>query len=214
MITLIEALNYRCLRYVSQPLERFHVLVGPNASGKTTFLDVIAFLGDLVNEGIEAAITKRSPNYDDLTFGRTGRGIQLAIEAKIPSEFLDKVIGERRFHYIRYEIALQKDEETHEVMLQSEILRFLEESSYSQTQRTLFPKSSAVPDSILLTSEKRDSRAIITKGDKDSFWDETGKEAWLHKYKLGPRRSALANLPEDESSFPVATWIKELLTEG
>lgn len=39
MITLIEALNYRCLRYISRPLESFHVLVGPNASGKTTFLD-------------------------------------------------------------------------------------------------------------------------------------------------------------------------------
>ena len=30
MITLIEALNYRCLRYVSRPLEPFHVLVGPD----------------------------------------------------------------------------------------------------------------------------------------------------------------------------------------
>ena len=43
MITLIEALNYRCLRYISRPLKPFHVLVGPNASGKTTFLDVVAF---------------------------------------------------------------------------------------------------------------------------------------------------------------------------
>lgn len=48
MITSIEALHYRCLKYVSQPLDRFHVLVGPNASGKTTFLDTIAFLGSVV----------------------------------------------------------------------------------------------------------------------------------------------------------------------
>jgi predicted ATPase len=48
MITLVEALNYRCLRYIRQPLGPFHVLVGPNASGKTTFLDVIAFLERLV----------------------------------------------------------------------------------------------------------------------------------------------------------------------
>jgi predicted ATPase len=33
MITRIEALGYRCLRYISQPLGPFHVLVGPNASG-------------------------------------------------------------------------------------------------------------------------------------------------------------------------------------
>jgi predicted ATPase len=31
---------------------------------------------------------------------------------------------------------------------------------------------------------------------------------------LGPRRSALANLPEDESRFPVATWLKGLLGSG
>ena len=37
MIRRIEALNYRCLRYVNQPLQDFHVLVGPNASGKEHF---------------------------------------------------------------------------------------------------------------------------------------------------------------------------------
>src|SRR6185503_16460373 len=51
MLTFIEALNFRCLRYVAQDLTRFHVLVGPNASGKTTFLDVVAFLGRLVSSG-------------------------------------------------------------------------------------------------------------------------------------------------------------------
>lgn len=37
MITLVEALNYRCLRCVRRPLKPFHVLVGANAFGKTTF---------------------------------------------------------------------------------------------------------------------------------------------------------------------------------
>ena len=71
MIRLIEALNYRCLKYIRQPLGPFHVLVGPNASGKTTFLDVVAFLGRLVSDGLEAAIHERTQNYQDLFFGRT-----------------------------------------------------------------------------------------------------------------------------------------------
>ena len=54
MITLIEALNYRSLKYISQPLGPFHVLIGPNASGKSTFLDVVAFLGRLVSDGFGA----------------------------------------------------------------------------------------------------------------------------------------------------------------
>ena len=60
MISLIEALNYRCLRYIRQPLQPFHVLVGPNASGKTTFLDVVAFLGRLVSDGLDAAVNERT----------------------------------------------------------------------------------------------------------------------------------------------------------
>ena len=66
MITLIEALNYRCLRYVQRPLEPFHVLVGPNASGKTTFLDVIGFLRDLVSEGLDVALSERTLNPQEL----------------------------------------------------------------------------------------------------------------------------------------------------
>jgi predicted ATPase len=33
-------------------------------------------------------------------------------------------------------------------------------------------------------------------------------------FKLGPRKSALGNLPEDESQFPVSTWLKRTLTTG
>ncbi len=54
MIRRIEVLNFRCLRYVDLQLDRFHLLIGPNASGKSTLLDSIAFLGDL---GVHA--TKR-----------------------------------------------------------------------------------------------------------------------------------------------------------
>ena len=60
MITLIEALNYRCLQYVQRLLNPFHVLVGPNASGKTAFLDVIGFLRDLVSEGLDTALSARA----------------------------------------------------------------------------------------------------------------------------------------------------------
>lgn len=63
MLTLIEALNFRCLRYIKQPLSPFHVLVGPNASGKTTFLDVVAFLGQLVSSGPEVAVEERTSNF-------------------------------------------------------------------------------------------------------------------------------------------------------
>ena len=79
MITLVEAAGYRCLRYVRQPLQPFHVLVGPNASGKTTFLDVIGFLRDVVSEAVwmRSAGQSRTPNPQELLFQRAGQRIEL-----------------------------------------------------------------------------------------------------------------------------------------
>jgi len=33
-------------------------------------------------------------------------------------------------------------------------------------------------------------------------------------FKQSPKRSALGNLPADEDSFPVSTWLKSFLTQG
>ena len=47
MIRLVEVKGYKCLRYIRQPLRPFHILVGPNASGRSTLLDVVLFVRDL-----------------------------------------------------------------------------------------------------------------------------------------------------------------------
>ena len=70
IVTRIEALGFRSLRYVSQRLGLFHVLVGPNASGKSAFLDVLAFLGDLQRVGVAQAITGNASQDVPLRGGR------------------------------------------------------------------------------------------------------------------------------------------------
>ena len=86
MIRRIQALNYRCLRHVDVSLDRFHVLVGPNASGKSTLFDVVAFLGDMIRDGLRAAIDNRTRNFQDLAWGRPGvdPGFEPAVELTIP----------------------------------------------------------------------------------------------------------------------------------
>ena len=61
MITRVEATNFRCL-----------VLVGPNSSAKSAFLDVIGFIGDLVSLGLKGALAERTDNFYDLVWGREG----------------------------------------------------------------------------------------------------------------------------------------------
>jgi len=219
MITLVEALSFRCLRYISRPLDSFHVLVGPNASGKTTFLDTVAFLGDLVSGGIEKAVGDRTANFQDLTWRREGGSFELAIEALIPEE-LRAELHTPSLDTIRYEVSLALDPTSQEIRLNAEtaILK-TNARPVEPEQLEVFPHFRPPPSTILIGTRGQGTRAVVNKvpGGNDNFYSETyptkGK-GWVPTFKLGPRRSALANLPEDESKFPVATWLKSLLSEG
>ncbi len=222
MISQIEALNFRCLRYIHQALGPFHVLVGPNASGKTTFLEVIAFLGRLVSDGLEAAVSERTQNFQDLVWGRSGDSFQLAIEAKIPDERHD-LLGHQKQRYdtIRYEVEIGLGNETREVAILAEKAAFTLSHWLSIDQKSLFPMPPVPPadNTILIPKGARTSRTILNKvpGGNDNFYSEVYQESgkgWAPAFKLGPRKSALGNLPADESKFPVATWLKDLLAVG
>ena len=217
MITLIEALNYRCLHHVRQEMGPFHVLVGPNASGKTTFLDVVAFLGDIIAQGPDDAVRLRTQNFEDLLWMRQGDSFQLAIEAKLPDRLV--TAGADR-DTIRYQVELGHDRERNEVGIWSEYVGLKKCEPQSPRQSSPFPMLQAAPTSILQPVNKAGTSAVVTKkrGGNDNFYseitNERGSHGWIPTFKLGPRRSALANLPEDETRFPAATWLKTLLADG
>jgi predicted ATPase len=218
MITLIEALNFRCLRYIRQPLDRFHVLVGPNASGKTTFLDTIAFLGRLVSDGLDYAIQERTQNFSDLVWERTGKSFELAVEARIPQDVRSKLNG---FDTIRYEVAIGNSATTGEISILAEKVLLKISDEVDTKPRTLFPMPLAIPSSktILTSKGKRNTRTVVNKvpDGNDNFYSEIYQESgkgWAPAFKLGPHKSALGNLPADETKFPAATWLKSLLGQG
>lgn len=219
MITRIEALGFRCLRHISRPLGRFHVLVGPNASGKTTFLDVVAFLGKVVSRGLDEAVEERTRNFQDLLWGRQGEHFQLAIEVAMPEVIRNKLQGSG-YDTLRYEVDIESNRDSETIGFRAETLLLkASASSPRPRQRLLFPDTLPPTESLLEGPKTKTARTIINKvrGGNDNFYSETyskkGK-GWVPAFKLGPRRSALANLPEDESKFPAATWLKGLLTEG
>lgn len=220
MITLIEALNYRCLRYVSRALDEFHVLVGPNASGKTTFLDVVGFLKDLVSEGLDEALLNRATNPEDLLFRRQGDQIDLAIEAQIPEE-LQKLIAKSDLDTARYEVSIGFDDTQRQFEFKTEkfLLKKKGLLGSEAPQPTLFPGSYSAPDSLSTPKGRRDTKLVVNKvpGGNDNFYSETyGKsgKGWTPSFKLGPQKSALGNLPADEKAFPVAMWFREYLSHG
>ena len=219
MLTLVEALNYRCLKYVSRPLDRFHVLVGPNASGKTTFLDVVAFISRLVSSGLEAAIETRSPTFHDLLFRHEGGAFELAIEAVLPSHLREK-IAEIQYDVARYEVAVQYDHESQTVRIEKEVLRFRQRTEHVAHQLDLFPRSPAAPGTIFQRGrDEHTARKALTRTatGRANYYSETYKETgkgWNPQWDLRVEASALANLPADENKFPVSTWFKNLISAG
>lgn len=228
MITLVETLNFRCLRYIHQPLGPFHILVGPNASGKTTFLDVISFLSKLVSDGLDAAIGDRASSFQDLVWERAGNRFELALEAKIPATVLSKFINQSQvYDTIRYEVAIGIDNETKQAGIFEEkvFLKSLDEMETNERalfpirERTLFPTFFDTPGSLISKNIKNTS-IIVNKAKQlknDYFTAEflqDRKKRWQYAFRLGPQKSALGNLPDDETQFPVTTWFRDFLIQG
>ncbi len=222
MLTKIEALNYRALRYISQTLRPFQVLVGPNASGKSTFLDVVAFIADLINKpSLADAVYARAGDIRDLTWNRESEWLELALEADIPHSILSSFQPVSQYRRLRYEVRIGTQEESAELAILAETLWLAPSESATQAnhiQPRLFPSDPASPPRITAEPDRRTPagwRKIVNKIERsgnDYFRAETTE--WNNMFRLGPKRSALANLPEDESRFPTATWFKRYISEG
>ncbi len=217
MISLIEALNYRCLHYVRQELGPFHILVGPNATGKSTFLDVPAFLRDMITSGPTEAVFARTGNFSDLVWQYEQTGFELAVEVTIPEEDRRR-LADPKYDTVRYEVglALDRDSKQLEIVAEQGILRV--SRARVPRQRTLFPVLCHPPDTLITGHARQGTRRLFSKrrGGNDNYYAEARpKEGrWSPSYRLGPQKSTLANLPEDETNFPVSTSLKQFLSEG
>jgi predicted ATPase len=223
MIRRIEVLNYRCLRYVSQPLEHFHVLVGPNASGKSTFLDVLGLIRDLLTRGLDDAVLAREDlmgsvgrarRVDELIFNQRADQFELAIELEIPDELRNPKAGSY-YQIARYELAIGKDSESGELTIVNETLWLCPEPSpRTIPHSSLFPNELVPPTSVLTKRARKGWHKVINKkSGRDFFTSETGGMQGKN-LRIDPRKPALANLFQVEEFFPATLWVRNILMEG
>ncbi len=221
MIRRIQALNFRCLRYLDLKLDRFHLLIGANASGKSTLFDAIVFLGDLVRDGLEAAVGKRTADFRDLVWNRPDGeiGFELAVEFDVPEDLRPRLPSDKDFKVFRYEIAIRGNGEGVRISSERALLMPQPKRVAVPSQKDLFPNPPPPPATILSGKGRTGIRSVVSKSDQgtDRYYVETTSRAgqgWVTTMVFGPRRSTLANLPESPEKFPVATFFKRMLEAG
>ena len=189
MFSRIQTRNFRCLKAIDQELGAFQALVGPNASGKTTFLDVISLISDLMrNRGdVPETLRVRSANFADLVWMGQGDVFQLAVEAPIPPEVSQQMAIEKQaFDLVRYELEIGLLADANEIGISHETLWLKRESEKSiEPQRELFPAVSADMPSIFAKSGKS-MRAVITKKtDGNNNYYPEGRKSYSPSFRLG-----------------------------
>lgn len=219
MFSLVQARKYRSLKTIDQGIGEFQALVGPNASGKSTFLDVVDFLGDLTrNRGdILETVNNRSSNFEKMLWLGKGNSFQLAVEAKIPANIFSLLRSDKsEYTHVRYEIEVGIDKTLNEVGINHETLWLKQQPSnvVQRIQRELFPHVRGEARTLLKSPQTGIRTAIKKKpGGNDNFYPE-GRQSYTPSFRLGRTRSALSNVPADRDSFPVSTWFKEYLESG
>ena len=221
MIRRLQARNYRCLRYVDLRLDRFQVLVGPNAGGKSTVLDAVGFLGDLVASGVEAAVERRSPDFRDLVWARPERGdgigFELAVECGLSASDPNAPPEPADDRVFRYEVAIREVDGAPRITAERGLLGPLGASGFGR-RRARFPDPPPAPGTIFVDAANGDYRQVLARTDAGAwrYEPETAPavaEPWESPYTFGAGRPALAHLPDAPDDFPAAFRVRRLLAE-
>ena len=80
MIIKVGFKNFLSLRDCSIKLEKFNVLIGPNASGKSNFVKGLELVKNFVSRGVEGIkLTFPNLKFEDIIYGKTGDNFSISI---------------------------------------------------------------------------------------------------------------------------------------
>ncbi len=213
MIKTIEVLFYKGFKYNQIDLQNYNILVGPNASGKSSFIDVLRFIRDILNEGPVSAVEKRSSSFRELIWNQSEYYCEFALEFMLPAN------KGQKYKKARYEIALAQNE-IDGIVIENEQLWLIKEDNGKtrpeKKQLSVFPTEPEAPEHIITLKRRTPSgwRKIVSKGNKGNDYFRSENTEWNINYRFGPHKASLARIPEDENRFPVSLRLKNILMEG
>lgn len=216
MFKRIQVLHYKSLKAIDVNLEGINILVGPNASGKSTLLDVLSFIQQALHTDVETAVRARGRALRELVWKQSDveQGFQFAVELKVPPEL------NGTYDTLRYELAIKLDA-VGTLVVGGENLFLLDSTVVKaplSAPPALFPVEPTNSVTFVRPAGSRTPpgyRLIVRKvadGGNDYFKSE--QTDWNIMFRLPARRLALSGIPEDESRFPISLWFRRVLTES
>ena len=112
-ISRVWAKNFRSIENLELDLESLTVLVGPNASGKSNIVDVLHFISDAMNVGLDSALTSRRGDHVARRISSKRRFIDVTVgltidnkESTIDYQFVVRLYKDARHRVVREEVRL------------------------------------------------------------------------------------------------------------
>ena len=219
MLRRIEAWHYKCLKRMDVQLDPVNILIGPNASGKSTLLDLFSFLREALEGDVEEAVRRRTTSLRELVWNQTDerQGFEIAVEADIPQN-LRSTNGYDR---LRYEVGVGLDE-AGSIIVSGENLWLVNSGQKSPPppplQLSLFPRELDDGEPVVHPARAKTpagQRVVVRKvspGGNDYFRSE--QTGWNITFRLSPRRLALSGVPEDQDRFPIVLWFRQFLRQN
>jgi len=219
MLRHIEAWHYKCLKTMSVELDPLNILIGPNASGKSTLLDLLSFLRDALTTDVEEAVRGRTNSLRELVWNQRDedKGFEIAVEADIPHHLR----AANGYDRLRYEVGVGLDAEG-SITVRDENLWLINPSPKPVTvtaqQLTYFPRE--LDDRAPLVRPSRAKtppghKVVVRKGfpgGNDYFRSE--RTGWNILFRLSPQRLALSGVPEDQERFPIVLWFRHFIRQN
>lgn len=207
MIRSLETRNFRMLRANRVSLGTFQVLVGPNAAGKTTLLDALHFITDVLSLGVNRAVALRTPNFYDLCYDASSP-IALAVEVDIGfsngGESDSAIV-------LRHELEIGIVDGGGLRIIRENLFLFPDVSKESWIQPSLFGDDVSP---VIHQSWPHSWRRIAGKSAEGRDYYQDEKTKWNTMFRFGEDKSAFGNLPDFPDRFPCSLRAKAILKDG